>query len=279
MDRRVAVIIPAYRAEPWIGAAVGSVMAQTYTDWQVWIVADDGVDYEALLAGKGISDKRLNFLSSGQIGGGASRARNLALDAIDTPYAAILDADDRMKPEKLARAVEALAEHAIVSTALDVMDDSYRHLRFVGDGPDRLLTPGKYKFTSLSMDSMIVWDRRRTDARYDLTLSNMTDLELLLQLWQKAPATFHLGTPLHDYIKLSKSMSNGPNVTAGMVTSKTTLLQRLASGAYQLDTEACEGLTAFLRISLEAEPAYPKALADNPGLLFENHLEPRLKAR
>src|SRR5690606_31979931 len=118
--------------------------------------------------------------------------------------------------------------------------------RLVGTGPDRLLAPGEYKFTSLSMDSMIVWDRRRTDARYDPGLSNMTDLELLLQLWQRAPGTFHIGTPLHDYVKLSRSMSNGPHVTQGMIRSKKTLLQRLELGHYQLDARATEGLAAFL---------------------------------
>lgn len=276
-DKRVAVIIPAFRAEHLIGQAVGSVVAQTYPDWEIWVIADDGQDYEEVLAEQGLRDRRFRFLSSGRVGAGASRARNLALDRIDTAYAAILDADDRMKPEKLARAVGLLADHPIVSVGLEVMDDKYRRLRLVGNGPDRLLTPGQYKFTSLSMDSMIAWDRRRTDARYDLNLSNMTDLELLMQLWQKTPTTFHIGTPLHDYVKLSKSMSNGPNVTEGMIRSKKTMLERLEQGRYRLDGKAVEGLAAFLGISLAAEAAYPMALNEKPGLLFEDHIEPMLR--
>jgi hypothetical protein len=203
--------------------------------------------------------------------------RGLALDRIDTPYAAILDADDRMKPDKLARAVALLADHPIVSVALDVMDDSYNRLRLVGVGEDRLLTPGTYKFTALSMDSMIVWDRRRTDARYDLNLPNLTDLELLMQLWQKAPTTFHIGTPLHDYVKLTKSLSNGPDVTDRMVSSKKELLSRLEQGRYKLDLRSVEGLAGFLGISLAAETAYPLALKEKPGLLFEDHIEPMLR--
>ena len=276
-DKRVAVIIPAFRAEALIGQAVGSVMRQTHEDWEIWIIADDGQDYEEVLAGQGFADKRLRFLSSGRVGAGASRARNLALDRIDTPYAAILDADDRMKPEKLARAVALLGDHPIVSVALDVMTDSYERLRLVGAGPDRVLTPATYKFTSLSMDSMIVWDRRRTDARYDLNLSNMTDLELLMQLWQKAPTTAHIGTPLHDYVKLGKSMRNGEGVTEGMIRSKKSLLERLEQGKYKLDGQATEGLAAFLGISLAAEAAYPLALREKPGLLFEDHIEPMLR--
>lgn len=276
-DRRVAVIIPAFRAEPFIGEAVGSVIAQGHEDWEIWVIADDGQDYEEVLAEQGLRDKRFRFLSSGRVGAGASRARNLALDRIDTPYAAILDADDRMKPEKLARAVALLADHPIVSVALDVMSDSYKRLRLVGAGADKVLTPGAYKFTSLSMDSMIVWDRRKTDARYDLNLSNMTDLELLMQLWQKAPTTFHIGTPLHDYVKVTTSMSNGEGASEGMIRSKKSLLERLEQGRYKLDGKAVEGLAAFLGISLAAEAAYPLALRERPGLLFEDHLEPMLR--
>jgi glycosyltransferase involved in cell wall biosynthesis len=277
-QQTVAVIIPAYKAETFIAEAVKSVVAQTYTDWQIWVVADDGTDYEELLGRAGLSDPRFRFLSTGRVAAGASRARNLALDRIETSYAAILDADDRLKPKKLELAVAALAEVPIVSSALDVMDDSYRRLRLVGNGPDRRLTPGNYKFVSLSMDSMIVWDRRKADARYDLNLTNMTDLELLMQLWRTAETVHHLGDPQHDYIKLTTSMSNGDGVTARMIASKKTLLERLEGGHYKFAAPgAAEGLTAFLSLSLAAEAAYPLALAEKPGLLFEDHLEPMLR--
>jgi glycosyltransferase involved in cell wall biosynthesis len=274
----VAVVIPAYKAVDIVGDAVRSVLAQTVGDWEIWLVADDGVDYERVLGAAGLLDSRFHFLSTGQVGAGASRARNLALENIGAPFVAILDADDRMKPTKLEQALAALNEHPIVSCALDVRDAGYRHLRFVGDGPDRVLSPGQYKFVSLSMDSMIVWDRRRCDARYDPELSNMTDLELLMQLWRTAATTFHLGTPQHDYLKISTSMSNGEGFTAGMITSKTTLLHRLQQGHYSFAApDATEGLIAFLRLSLAAEAAYPQALKERPGLLFEDHLEPMLR--
>lgn len=279
MAETVAIVTPCYRAERWIGPAVRSVLAQTYPHWEHWIVSDDGADYEALLAAEDLRDPRLRFLSSGAIGGGASRARNVALDRLTAPYVAILDADDRFKPEKLERAVEALAHHAIVSVALDEFDEAGRRLRLVGEGPDCELTPAAYKWTSLSMDSMILWDRRRTDARYDLELTNMTDLELLLQLYRTVPASWHLGTPLHDYLKLTVSMSNGPGVTEKMIRSKSEMLRRLETGFYTMaDPAGIEGMAKFLRISLEAEKTYGEAVAARPGLLFEDHLEPMLRA-
>ena len=277
MSDTVSIITPAYRAERWIGACVRSVLMQTYDLWEHIIVADDGLDYEALLAAGGLRDPRLKFMSSGVIGGGASRARNVALDALATPYVAILDADDRFKPDKLELAVTALQHHPIVSVALDEFDEHERRLRLVGQGPDRELGPANYKWTCLSMDSMILWDRRKTDARYDLELTNMTDLELLLQLYRRAPASWHLGTPLHDYLKLSVSMSNGPGVTEKMIRSKREILRRLETGFYPMaDASGPEGMAKFLRISLHAEETYGEAVAARPGLLFEDHLEPML---
>jgi len=278
MSRTVAVVTPAFRAEATIIATVRSLLEQDWRDWELWLVADDGSDYQAFLNDAGIADERIRYLSSGGIGRGASLARNVALDRITAPFVAILDADDRMKPDKLARVVDALAAHPIVTTALDVMTEDFRHLRFVGHGPDRVFTAGSHKWVSLSMDSMVAWDRRRTDARYDPTLSNMTDLELLLQLWQRAPVSVHLGTPLHDYIKRSQSMSNGKDVAAGMIRSKTEILRRLRQGYYALSDADVAGVAAFLEISLEAEQAYGGAVSANPGLLFEDHLEPRLRA-
>src|SRR5690606_13956974 len=163
MSRTVAVVTPAFRAEATIVATVQSLLAQSWTDWELWLVADDGADYEAFLNERGIADERIRFVASGGTGRGASLARNVALARITAPFLGILDADDRMKPDKLARVVGALAEYPVVTTALEVMTEDFQHLRYVGHGPDRELTPGSHKWVSLSMDSMVAWDRRRTD--------------------------------------------------------------------------------------------------------------------
>lgn len=279
MKSPIAIIMPAYRAEATIVAAAQSLLNQTFGHWQLFIVCDDGADYQSVLGRAGLSDPRFTFLSSGKERSGASRTRNVALDAADCDFAAILDADDRFKPEKLARAAAALGRHAIVSTGLDVVDHEFEHLRYVGLGPDRFLAAGDHKRVNFSMDSMIVWDRRRTDARYDPDLPNMTDLEFLMKLWRTAPGNYHLGQPLHDYVKLPSSMSNGAGVTERMIAAKTLLLARLAEGYYPMaDERARAGLEAFLHISLAAERAYPLKLAEQPGALFEDTIEPLLRA-
>jgi len=278
MSQTVAIVTPAYKAQSTLTTTVRSVLDQTHADWQHWIIADDGFDYGAFLHEQGLNDPRQVVRASGGVGLGASVARNVALERLDTPYAALLDADDRLKPQKLAQAVAALADFGIVTSALDVMTDDFRHLRHVGAGPDRALTPGEHKWVSLSMDAMVVWDRRRGDGRFDPEMSNMTDLEFLLQLYRTNRQSFHLGTPLHDYIKRAGSMSNARDVTEGMITSKREILRRLLGGQYGLGEDDVAGLVGFLNISIAAEAGYGAALAARPGLLFEDHIEPMLQA-
>jgi glycosyltransferase involved in cell wall biosynthesis len=274
----ISVVMPAYHAASTIAGAVASLIAQDFPAWRLVVIADDGEDYERLLAAAGIRDPRCRFLDSGGVATGASHARNIGLAAIDTPYATLLDADDRIAPAKLGRLVTALGEHAIVSTALQVTDADLRPLRQVAAGPDRLLTAAEHKWVNFSMDAMIGWDLRRTEARFDPALPNMTDLDFLMRLYARAPSSFHIGVPLHLYVKLATSMSNGAGVTARMIAAKTLLRQRLAAGYYRFaDPGAAEGLDAFLDVSIAAERSYPEALARRPGLLFEDHIEPLLK--
>jgi glycosyltransferase involved in cell wall biosynthesis len=271
--------MPAYRAEATIVGAVESVLAQTSSDWRLIIVADDGADCEAELGRAGITDPRLVFLASGGIGSGASNARNAGLKAVASRYAALLDADDRLKPQKLARLLAGLADYAIVTTAIEVTDAGLRPLRQVGTGPDRLLTAGAHKWVNFSMDAMLGWDRQKTDARFDPTLPNMNDLDFLMRLYEYAPGSFHIGEALHLYVKQPLSLSNGAGVTERMVAAKTVIRERLAAGYYRFaDPAAAEGLDAFLAVSLEAERLYPEALAARPGLIFEDHIEPLLRA-
>jgi glycosyltransferase involved in cell wall biosynthesis len=279
LSAEITIVMPAYRAEAAIVGAVRSVLAQSFAGWQLLVVSDDGADYEVVLGAAGIADRRCRFIGSGGVRSGASAARNAGLEAVTTDYVAVLDADDRFRPEKLARVVAALGAHAIVSTALAVTDALGRLLRRVGEGPDRVVATGQHKWVNFSMDSMIAWDRRRVEARYDPGLPNMNDLDFLLRLYRGSANSLHIGEPLHVYVKQPTSLSNGAGFTERMIAAKTLIRERLAGGYYALaDPGGAEGMDRFLAVSLTAEQTYPAALALDPALLFEDHIEPLLIA-
>jgi glycosyltransferase involved in cell wall biosynthesis len=101
---RVSVIIPVYNMAPTIARAIDSVLAQTFTDYEI-ICVDDGStdDTRAVLAKYG---DRIRIAT--QQNRGASAARNLGVRNSSGEYLAFLDGDDLWRKDKLERAVAAL---------------------------------------------------------------------------------------------------------------------------------------------------------------------------
>jgi glycosyltransferase involved in cell wall biosynthesis len=77
----VSIITPAYKAQETLSWAVESVITQSYANWEMLIVNDDGTDYEGTLKANGIRDQRLRFITTGKIKSGPNRSRNIALEA------------------------------------------------------------------------------------------------------------------------------------------------------------------------------------------------------
>ncbi|MEN8822504.1 MAG: glycosyltransferase family 2 protein [Abyssibacter sp.] len=103
----VSVIMAARNAESSIDAAVASVRDQTLGDWELIVVDDDSTDGTPMAVRRHAeADKRICLLNMA-IQSGPGAARNAALTAARGQWVAVLDADDRYHPERLARMVEA----------------------------------------------------------------------------------------------------------------------------------------------------------------------------
>ena len=103
----VSVMMPAYNAERYIASAIESVLAQTYSDWELLVVDDGSTDRTGEIAA-GVGDPRVRVLR--QANGGEAAARNHALRSMRGEYLAFLDSDDRFLPEHLALTVEFLKD-------------------------------------------------------------------------------------------------------------------------------------------------------------------------
>jgi glycosyltransferase involved in cell wall biosynthesis len=73
----ISVIIPTYNRAHLIGASIASVLAQTYTDFEL-IVVDDGSTDDTEQQVHGFNDPRITYIN--QENKGRSHARNCALD-------------------------------------------------------------------------------------------------------------------------------------------------------------------------------------------------------
>lgn len=107
----VSIIIPAWNAAAFIRYPIQSCLRQSIADLEVLVVDDASTDstvQAALEAGAG--DARLRVLRMDR-NGGPSRARNHAIDQARGEFIAVLDADDRMAPERLERLLAVARTH------------------------------------------------------------------------------------------------------------------------------------------------------------------------
>lgn len=94
----VSIMMPAYNAERFIGAAIESILAQTHADWELIIVNDGSTDGTANVAAS-YQDERIHLHT--QPNSGEAAARNTALSQMRGEFLAFLDADDQWLPDHL----------------------------------------------------------------------------------------------------------------------------------------------------------------------------------
>ena len=120
----VSVIIPAYNCEPFIEAAVRSVMEQTHRSWELLVIDDGSTDATCeIIRRLAEEDARIRFLRN-PVNIGVAGTRNRGLDESRGEYVAFLDGDDVWHPDKLEKQLQAMrAEDADVSyTSYAVVD-------------------------------------------------------------------------------------------------------------------------------------------------------------
>jgi hypothetical protein len=105
MSGLVSIIMPVYNGEAFIAQAIDSVLAQTYSNWELIVVNDGSTDGTADIL-TGYTDPRIRCIH--QANQGLAGARNTGIYAAHGTYLAFLDADDEWSPLFRERCVAAL---------------------------------------------------------------------------------------------------------------------------------------------------------------------------
>ncbi len=142
-----SVVIPVYNRADVLGIAIGSVLRQTFRDFEI-IVVDDGSSDQPSKVIDSIDDARIRFLRQENKGGAA--ARNLGIAAATGRFIAFLDSDDVFLPHHL-------------QTMHDLLDGTTNTVAYArifvdrGDGrvilkPNRSIRPNEHMATYLLCD-------------------------------------------------------------------------------------------------------------------------------
>jgi glycosyltransferase involved in cell wall biosynthesis len=107
----VSVITPFYNGEKFIQETIQSVLAQTYTNWELLLIDDNSADGSteiALRYAEKYPDKVRYLEHENHQNKGQSASRNLGIREARGEYIALLDHDDVWLPKKLERQVEIM---------------------------------------------------------------------------------------------------------------------------------------------------------------------------
>ena len=111
----ISVIVPVYNAEKYIERCVDSILAQTYTDWELYLI-DDGSEDNSLAKIKKYEklESRIRVIHQNNQGAGASR--NYGLDLVSGDYVVFVDSDDYIESSYF----ELLSKHKEDIVFIDV---------------------------------------------------------------------------------------------------------------------------------------------------------------
>lgn len=153
----LSIVVPVYNTSALLPRCIESVLAQSYTTWELLLVNDGSTDNSLEICQHyAEQDERIRvFTQSNQ---GQSVARNLALEHAQGAYIAFLDSDDAFTPELCEGAISTLLANEdcdIVvlnirsttqsNTTFDRWDN---HSKVLGEEARRKLLDGAYRLIS-----------------------------------------------------------------------------------------------------------------------------------
>ena len=156
----VSIVIPCYKQAELLPDAVESVVAQTFTDWELVIVDDGSPDDTGQVADAlAARHPTKNIRVVRQDNAGLSSARNAGIAVTRGEYVLPLDADDRIAPTMLERTHRLLEENPRVAIA-------YTDIRRFGDDDtivrvrefSPLILPAVNYFSYCSLYRREVWE-------------------------------------------------------------------------------------------------------------------------
>ncbi len=221
----VSIITPAFRAEGCLADAVKSVLSQTYSQWEMLIISDDGVDYQRLLQNADIVDSRLSFYSSGSIQSGPNATRNVGLQHARGEWIAPLDADDVYYPDRVERLLAAAQSTGLALDNVQVVGEHVEDSEGLDVGAKPFLNFENVKSSLVPL--LFLFHHRHIPKGWDADVIRGADTLFNLRGLESAGCAGYISEPLHEYRVHDQSMCHAPESEDLFVEAYRHTLERL----------------------------------------------------
>lgn len=147
MNDLVSIIMPSYNTAKFIEQTIKSVLAQTYTNWELIIVDDCSTDNTDKVVSSFLSDNRIRYYKN-KVNSGAAVSRNRALRETNGKWIAFLDSDDLWSDDKLKKQVSFMEQndyHFSYTNYVEIDEKNNPNGRLV-TGPKRITKNGMFNY-------------------------------------------------------------------------------------------------------------------------------------
>lgn len=185
MNELVSIIMPSYNSAKYISEAIESVIAQTYTNWELLITDDCSTDNSRDIIKQYTEvDNRVKLFCLKE-NSGAGVARNNSIKEAKGRFIAFLDSDDRWKPNKLEVQIGFMLENGyeLTYSSYDVCNQS-------GNIVSKVTCLNRLSYTTLIRDNGIgcltaIYDTKNIGKVYMPTIRKRQDWGLWLSVIKK----------------------------------------------------------------------------------------------
>lgn len=210
MNDLVSIIMPSFNTGPYIQASINSVIAQSYSNWELIIVDDCSTDETDDVIQQYLYDPRIRYYKN-VVNSGAAYSRNRALREAQGRWIAFLDSDDLWIPEKLELQIQFMEENGYFFTYTDYMiQHNGSWLPYIYTGPDVVTKKKMYDYCYFSTIT-VIYDQTKIGIIQIENLRKNNDYAMWLKAIEKANC-YRYPKCMSYYIKHDGSVSSGSKI-------------------------------------------------------------------
>lgn len=209
MDELISVIVPTYNVELYIARCIESILAQSYSNWELVLINDGSTDRSGKICDD-YSRKYQNIHVIHQTNRGVSAARNVGIESAKGEYLLFVDPDDWIAPNMLETMVtkghgaELIACGYTIVLQLEDGKMVYKERRIWDNKEEAFETKDIYY--NLLARSGVIWNKmfRRAvlgSSRFREDLQYGEDTLFLAELFESVHSAVLIPEPLYYYFK------------------------------------------------------------------------------
>lgn len=211
---KVSIIVPVYKAEAYLHRCVDSILAQTFTDWELLLIDDGSPDKSGEICDEYTKkDSRIRVIHKKNSGVAAARQDGLELSQGE--YIIHADSDDWMEPQTLLELYTVAQQEKADVVLCDYYIVNGDFKTYVKQKPTQISNNDRIikDFTRNLLGSL--WNklvRRECILKYNVhfipEINYSEDLLFCYQLFVNPVKTVYLGKAFYNYVMQDSSITH-----------------------------------------------------------------------